>query len=34
MHYFYGYELPKVPAWLAPVASRNPICREMRDDSF
>ncbi|WP_088282820.1 acyl-CoA dehydrogenase [Ideonella sp. A 288] len=32
--YFYDYELPKVDAWLSVVASRNPTCREMRDDWF
>ena len=33
-HYFFDYELPKIDAWLAVVASRNPTCREMRDDWF
>ena len=34
MRYFFDYELPKIDAWLAPVASRNPVCREMRDAWF
>ena len=34
MRYFFGFELPKVEAWLAPVASRDPSCREMRDAWF
>ena len=33
-HYFFDYELPKIDAWLAVVASRNPLCREMRDEWF
>ena len=32
--YFFDYELPKIDAWLAVVASRNPTCREMQDDWF
>ncbi|WP_284616898.1 acyl-CoA dehydrogenase [Aquabacterium humicola] len=32
--YFFDYELPKVDAWLAVVASRNPTCREMREEWF
>ena len=32
--YFFDYELPKIDAWLAVVASRNPACREMQDDWF
>ncbi len=32
--YFFAYELPKVAAWLAVVASRTPICREMQDAWF
>jgi butyryl-CoA dehydrogenase len=32
--YFFGYELPKIDAWLAVVASRNPTCREMQDKWF
>ena len=34
MRYFYAYELPKVDAWLLPVAARQPVCREMRDAWF
>ena len=34
MRYFYAYELPKIDAWLLPVAARQPLCREMRDDWF
>ena len=34
MRYFYAYELPKIDAWLQPVASRQPLCREMRDAWF
>ena len=33
-HYFFDYELPKIDAWLAVVASRNPTCRQMQDDWF
>jgi alkylation response protein AidB-like acyl-CoA dehydrogenase len=32
--YFFAYELPKIGAWLAVVASRDPTCREMADDWF
>ncbi len=32
--YFFDYELPKVDAWLAVVASRNPTCRDMREEWF
>jgi butyryl-CoA dehydrogenase len=32
--YFLDYELPKIDAWLAVAASRNPTCREMRDEWF
>jgi alkylation response protein AidB-like acyl-CoA dehydrogenase len=32
--YFFDYELPKTDAWLAVVASRNPTCREMREEWF
>ena len=32
--YFYAYELPKIDAWLAVVASREPLCREMQDAWF
>jgi butyryl-CoA dehydrogenase len=34
MQYFYAYELPKIDAWLAVVAERNPTCREMQDAWF
>jgi butyryl-CoA dehydrogenase len=34
MRYFYAYELPKVDAWLLPVAARQPVCREMREAWF
>jgi hypothetical protein len=33
-HYFFDFELPKIGAWLAVVASRNPVCREMQDAWF
>jgi butyryl-CoA dehydrogenase len=32
--YFHAYELPKIDAWLAVVAARNPICRDMQDAWF
>ncbi len=32
--YFFGYELPKVDAWLGVVAARDATCREMQDDWF
>ena len=32
--YFFEYELPKIDAWLAVVASRNDVCRTMRDEWF
>ena len=34
MAYYFAYELPKTPAWLAVVSTRNPVCREMRDAWF
>jgi len=34
MRYFYAYELPKIDAWLAVVASRESVCREMQDAWF
>jgi Acetyl-CoA dehydrogenase C-terminal like/Acyl-CoA dehydrogenase, C-terminal domain len=34
MRFFFDYELPKIDAWLHPVASRNPLTREMRDQWF
>ncbi|WP_310383910.1 acyl-CoA dehydrogenase, partial [Roseateles sp.] len=32
--YFFAYELPKIAAWLGVVASREPLCREMREEWF
>jgi alkylation response protein AidB-like acyl-CoA dehydrogenase len=32
--YFFRYELPRVPAWLAVVASRDDTCRRMHDEWF
>ncbi len=32
--YFFDYELPKMDAWLNVAATRNPICREMREEWF
>jgi len=32
--YFLGFELPRIDAWLAVVAARNPLCREMQDAWF
>ena len=32
--YFFAYELPKIDAWLAVVASRSAICRAMQEDWF
>ncbi|WP_418314962.1 acyl-CoA dehydrogenase [Piscinibacter sakaiensis] len=32
--YFFRYELPRVPAWLGVVASRDDTCRTMADDWF
>ena len=34
MRYFYAYELPKIDAWLLPVAARQALCLEMRDGWF
>ena len=34
MRYFYAYELPKIDAWLLPVAARQAVCREMQPDWF
>ncbi len=34
MRCFYAYELPKVDAWLLPVAARQPVCRDMQPDEF
>jgi len=32
--YFFTYELPKIGAWLAVAASREPVAREMQDAWF
>jgi alkylation response protein AidB-like acyl-CoA dehydrogenase len=32
--YFFGYELPKIDAWLAVVASRDATCRETAEEWF
>jgi alkylation response protein AidB-like acyl-CoA dehydrogenase len=34
MRYFYAFELPKIDAWLGPVARREPLLREMQDAWF
>ncbi len=34
MRYFFAYELPKIDAWLLPVAARQPLCRDLQDDWF
>jgi butyryl-CoA dehydrogenase len=34
MRWFYAYELPKIDAWLLPVAAREAVCRELPDDAF
>ena len=34
MRCFYAYELPKVDAWLLPVAARQPVCRHMQPEEF
>ncbi|MBS0393932.1 MAG: acyl-CoA dehydrogenase [Proteobacteria bacterium] len=34
MRYFFEFELGKIDPWLAVVASRNPVCREMREEWF
>jgi butyryl-CoA dehydrogenase len=34
VRYFFDYELPKIDAWLKPVAERSDVCRTMRDDWF
>ena len=34
MRYFFAYELPKIGAWLAVVASRDATCREMKEEWF
>jgi butyryl-CoA dehydrogenase len=32
--YFFRYELPRIPAWLAVVETREDTCRAMREDEF
>ncbi|GCL61853.1 acyl-CoA dehydrogenase [Pseudaquabacterium pictum] len=32
--YLHAYELPKIDAWLAVVAARHPVCRDMQDAWF
>ena len=32
--YFYAYELPKIPAWLAVVESRNRLCADLPEEAF
>jgi alkylation response protein AidB-like acyl-CoA dehydrogenase len=32
--FFFDYELPKIEAWLSVVATRNPACREMKEEWF
>ncbi|MEF7617310.1 acyl-CoA dehydrogenase [Aquincola sp. MAHUQ-54] len=34
MRYFFDHELPKIDAWLRPVAARNTLARDMRDEWF
>jgi butyryl-CoA dehydrogenase len=34
LRYFYDYELAKIDAWLAPVAARNSLFRDMQDQWF
>ena len=34
MRYFFAYELPKIDAWLGVVASRDDVCRTMREEWF
>ncbi len=34
MRYFFAYELPKIDAWLGPVARREPLVRDMQDAWF
>jgi butyryl-CoA dehydrogenase len=34
MRYFYAFELPKIDAWLGPVARREPLLREVQDAWF
>ena len=32
--YFFHYELPKIPAWLAVVETRDPTCATMPEEAF
>jgi butyryl-CoA dehydrogenase len=32
--YFFHYELPKIDAWLKPVAARDPTCAQVPEDAF
>jgi hypothetical protein len=32
--YFFHYELPKVPAWLRVVETRDPTCATMPEEAF
>jgi len=32
--YFFAYELPKIGAWLDPVARREPLCRDVKAEYF
>ena len=34
MRYFHAYELPRIDAWLGVVASREAVCRTMREEWF
>ena len=34
LRFFYGYELPRIDAWLAPVARRDPLFLDIADDAF
>jgi butyryl-CoA dehydrogenase len=34
MRYFFAYELPKIDAWLGPVAMRQDVCRTMQPEWF
>ena len=34
VQYYFDFELPRIDAWLAVVASRNPVCRDMREEWF
>jgi alkylation response protein AidB-like acyl-CoA dehydrogenase len=34
MRYFFAYELPKIDAWLKPVAERSDVCRTLPEEAF